>query len=86
MTLDEIQTWIRNAKHVDTILDRYDECGNRETEEVYENDGQFYRLGFMNGHPYGHHTVIGTILQGDYEDPTPVRKDAWMEYKYEWIE
>lgn len=86
MTLVEIQAWIKSAKEVDCLLDQYDDRGNRETEFVYEKDGLFYRIGFFNGHPYEHHTAIGTIVRGDYEDPTPVRKAAWMEYTYKWVE
>lgn len=86
MTLLELQSWIKSAKYVETIWDQTDSCDNRMTEVIYEKDGLFYRIGFMNGHPYEHATAIGTIVRGDYEDPTPVRKASRMEYVHEWVE
>jgi len=86
MRLDELQAWIKSAKYVETSWSQTDSCDNRETEIIYEKDGLFYRIGFMNGHPYLHTTAIGTTIKGDYEEPTPVRKASRMEYVTEWVE
>jgi len=86
MRLDELQAWIQSANHVECACDRYDDSGNRQTEEIYEKDGQFYRLGFMNGYPHLHTTAIGTTIKGDYEDPTPVRRALSLILHTEWIE
>ena len=86
MTLSEIQAWIASAKYVETSYDVTDSCDNRMTEVIYEKDGLFYRIGFMNKYPYEHCTAIGTIVRGDFEEPTPVRKASRMVYECKWVE
>jgi hypothetical protein len=87
MTLLEIQAWIKSAKHVDTVNDYYDDCGNRETTKIYEKNGQFFKIEFMNGHPYEAWNATKTgFVRGVYGPPTPVRKASRLEYVCEWVE
>ena len=86
MTLDEIQSWIKSANHVEMAWDQTDSCDNRMTEIIYEKDGLFYRIGFMNGHPDERYVPGKGYVRGDYTPPTLVRKASRMEYVCEWVE
>lgn len=78
MNLKEIQEWIATAKRVDCISDDYDENGNRWETVIYQRGEGFFRISFCNNHP------CSKSSRTVYE-PVPVHRNAWMEYKYEWV-
>lgn len=81
MTLPELKSWIASARHVERESDEYD--SNNTASSIYEKDGRFYRIEFMNGHPSEKYGERG-YLRGVYE-PEPVHRVGHMEYVCEWV-
>lgn len=85
MTLPELNKWIESAKHIDGGGDEYDSSTNKYYFRIYEKDGKFYKVEFMNDSPHEHY-VRGKGFSHDEYVPTPVKKISWMEYRQDWEE
>ena len=84
MNLTELNAWMKSAKFVESANHDTDSCGNYTYSRIYEKDGGFWRIEFMNNHPSEKWGKRGYV-RGVYE-PKPVHKVGWMEYRCEWVE
>ncbi len=85
MTLPELNEWIKSAKHVDGSQEEYDSSTNKYYFRIYEKDGKFFKIEFMNDHPFELY-VKGKGFTHDEYNPTPMKKISWMEYRQDWEE
>jgi hypothetical protein len=79
MTLEELKTWMKSHKHVDTAEHRYDECGNLETMEIFQDGDKLFGIEFLNGHPLSKYQTPG-IYQ-----PHEVIKKTYTATYYEFM-
>jgi len=84
MNLTELKWWIASAQYVECASDEYDGNTNHDVENIYRKDGEFFRISFLNDHPYSRYDSANRrFVYGEYE-PMPVEKHTWMEERHEW--
>lgn len=71
MTLQEIKDWVKNAKCVDTLIDRID---NQWSTNIYLKEGKLYAISFCNGHPLEKRSKNHHVLRGEYLEPVEVKE------------
>lgn len=49
MTKQEYTNWIHSAKHITTDCNEYDSNGNHYARDIFEKDGKFYSVEYING-------------------------------------
>ena len=54
MTKQEILKWIKEAKHVITDYCETDSDGNNYTRDIFERDGIYYSIEYINGRITSH--------------------------------
>ena len=90
MTIEDLNTWIRNHKYITNMNDDYDSCGNHEETRVYEGtDGKLFAISFSNYQPYERWVKNdgdggGGFVRGEYDYPVEVFKKRRMEEYYDY--
>lgn len=51
MTKEEIKEWLKTAHYVDCEFSDHDKCYNHMEDRIYEKDGNFFKVYFMNEEP-----------------------------------
>jgi len=49
MNITELKEWMKSARCVDHLEDR-DKCENNWETRIYEKDGEFFKIEFLNGY------------------------------------
>lgn len=80
MTLQELKDWITAAKYIDTINEFVDSCDNREYTKIFEKDGKFYKIEYMNKYPYNQWDDKKGFVRDQYAEPKEVKKISGMMY------
>ena len=83
MTLKELNDWIKSAKHIETSRVEIDGCGNEDLYRIYEKDGKFYKIEFMNDHPYERYVSDKGYIRGIH-DISEVKKVEWVQVVHDW--
>ena len=82
MTLQELNDWIKSTKHIETSIYLIDSCGNEDYYKIFKKDIKFYKIEYMNGHPYERWGDRGYI-RGEY-DINEVKRIEWVETLHDW--
>ena len=82
MTLQELNDWIKSAKHIETSRVEIDGCGNEDYYRIFKKDNKFYKIEYMNDHPYNTWGERG-FIRGDY-NIAEVKRIEWVETSHDW--
>ena len=82
MTKDEIQNWIKNHQPAIDYDSQHDGCSNEWESRIYQDGEKFYRVEFINGHPFEKRSERGYI-RGEYSEPVEVVKKQRVVDYYE---
>jgi hypothetical protein len=66
MTLEELDNWIDSAQYVECAYDAHDGCSNHYRTIIYEKDGKYYQIEYLNDHPHEDYIAGKGAIRGQY--------------------